>query len=114
MQETLIQSLGGEDPLEEEMATYSILVWEILWTEKHGGLQSRELQRVRHRWATEYANKHFKDSTCAVHLGREMMADRRAEAVLHIYLFLGHLSRFLLLWGGIQNSPKFQPTWSST
>ena len=49
MQETLIQSLGGEDPLEEEMATYNILVWEILWTEKHGGLQSMELQRVRHR-----------------------------------------------------------------
>ena len=35
MQETLVGSLGGEDPLEEEMAThYSILAWEIPWTEE--------------------------------------------------------------------------------
>ena len=41
MQETLIQSLGWEDPLEKEMATHSsILDWEIPWTEKLGGLQS--------------------------------------------------------------------------
>ena len=41
MQETWVQSLGWEDPLEEEMATHSIiLAWEILWTEKPGGLQS--------------------------------------------------------------------------
>ena len=33
------QSLGGEDPLEKEMATHSsILVWEIPWTEEPGGL----------------------------------------------------------------------------
>ena len=36
-----IQSLGGEDPLEEEMATHSsILAWKIPWTEKPSGLQS--------------------------------------------------------------------------
>ena len=41
MQEAYIQSLGREDPLEEEMATHSsILAWEISWTEKPGGLQS--------------------------------------------------------------------------
>ena len=41
MQETRVQSLGQEDPLEKEMAThYSILAWRIPWTEKHGGLQS--------------------------------------------------------------------------
>ena len=35
-----VQSLGGEDPLEEEMAThFSILAWEIPWTEGPGGLQ---------------------------------------------------------------------------
>jgi len=40
MQETQVSSLGGEDLLEKEMATYSsILAWEILWTEKPGGLQ---------------------------------------------------------------------------
>ena len=41
MQETLVGSLGGEDPLEEEMAThYSILAWEILCIEETGRLQS--------------------------------------------------------------------------
>ena len=44
MQETQIQSLGGEDPLVEEMATHSsIFAWEILWTEKPWGLQSTGL-----------------------------------------------------------------------
>ena len=40
-QETQVQSLGGEDPLEEDMATHSrILAWEIPWTEEPGRLQS--------------------------------------------------------------------------
>ena len=38
-QETWVQSLGREDPLEKKMATHSsILVWEIPWTEEPGGL----------------------------------------------------------------------------
>ena len=41
MQETWAQSLGQDDPLEEEMATHSsILAWEIPWTEEPGRLQS--------------------------------------------------------------------------
>ena len=41
MQETRIQSLGWEDPLEEEIATHSsILAWRTPWTEELGGLQS--------------------------------------------------------------------------
>ena len=54
MQETQVQSLGWEDPLEEDMATHSnILAWKILWTEKPGRLQSMGLQRVRgrHDWS---------------------------------------------------------------
>ena len=49
MQETLVQSLDWEDPLEEEMATHSsILAWEIPWTEEPGWeLQSMGSQRVR-------------------------------------------------------------------
>ena len=44
-----VQSLGREDFLKKEMATHSsILTWRIPWTEESGGLQSRELQRVRH------------------------------------------------------------------
>ena len=43
MQETWVRSLGGKDPLEEEMATHSsILAWEIPRTEKPGRLQSME------------------------------------------------------------------------
>ena len=52
MQETQqmrIQSLGQEDPLEEETATHSsILAWKISWTEDPGRLQSMWLQKVRH------------------------------------------------------------------
>ena len=41
MQETRVQFLGWEDPLEKEMATHSsILAWRIPWTEEPGGLQS--------------------------------------------------------------------------
>ena len=49
MLETWIQFLGGEDPLEGEMASHSsILAWEIPGTEEPGGLQSIGLQRVVH------------------------------------------------------------------
>ena len=46
MQETWVQSLGWEDPLEKGMAAhFSILDWEIQWTEKPGGLQSAGKQK---------------------------------------------------------------------
>ena len=49
LQETQVQSLGWEDSLEKEMAThFTILAWEMSWTEEPGGLQCMELQRVRH------------------------------------------------------------------
>ena len=49
MQETLVRSLGGEDPLEEGVATHSSsLAWRIPWTEKPGGQQSMGLQRIGH------------------------------------------------------------------
>ena len=49
VQETLVHSLGQEDPLEKEMATHSsIFAWRIPWTEKPGGLQSMGLQIAGH------------------------------------------------------------------
>ena len=49
VQETWVQSLGQEDPLEKEMATHSsTLVWKIPWTETPGRLQSMGSQRVGH------------------------------------------------------------------
>ena len=47
MQETWVQPLGWEDPLEKEMAThFNILALETPWTEESGGLQSVGSQRV--------------------------------------------------------------------
>ena len=49
IQETWVQSLGQEDPLEKEMAIHSsTIAWKIPWTEELGRLQSMGLQRVRH------------------------------------------------------------------
>ena len=55
-----VQSLGQEDPLEEEMVTHSsMLAWKIPWTETLGGLYSpwdcKELDRTE---ATEHTHKH--------------------------------------------------------
>ena len=53
MQETWVQSLGWDDPLEKGMATHSsILAWRIPWTEEPGRLQSMGSQRVGHDWET--------------------------------------------------------------
>ena len=49
VQETRVQSLGWEDPLEEGIATHSsILAWRTPWTEEPGGLQSMGSHRVGH------------------------------------------------------------------
>ena len=53
MQETQVQSLDKEVPLEKGMATHSsIPAWRTAWTEQPSGLQSTGLQRVGHNWAT--------------------------------------------------------------
>ena len=53
IQETWVQSLSKEDPLEKGMASHSsILLWRIPWTEEPGGLQSIGSQRVGHNRVT--------------------------------------------------------------
>ena len=53
MQETRVQSLGHEDPLEKGMATHcSSLAWRIPWTEEPGGIQSMGSQKVGQDFAT--------------------------------------------------------------
>ena len=48
VRETRVPSLGGDDPLEKEMAAHSsILAWEIPWTEELDGLQSMGSQKSR-------------------------------------------------------------------
>ena len=54
MQETLVRSLGQEDPLEKGMATHSsVFAWNIPWTEKPGGLQSH----LRVPWTAKRSNQ---------------------------------------------------------
>ena len=73
MQETSVQSLGWEDPLEEGIAVHSsILAWRNPWTEEPGRLQSMGLQRVGYDWVTNTSTLfalifllHFKPSTWA-------------------------------------------------
>ena len=70
MQEAWIWSLGWEDPMETGLVTFSsILTWRIPWTGEPGRLQSMELQRVRHDWATNY--KHIQTYTYTTFEGRE-------------------------------------------
>ena len=58
-QEMWVQSLGWEDPMEEEMATHSsILAWRSSQTEEPRGLQSMRLQTVGHDWVTKHKYTH--------------------------------------------------------
>ena len=59
MQETRVQSLGWDDPLEKGLATLSsILAWRIPWTEEPGGLQSMGSQRVGHTEQLSLSHTH--------------------------------------------------------
>ena len=58
MQETQVQALGWEDPLEKEMATHSsILAWEIPWTEEPGGLQSMGVTKSQTQLSDYHTHK---------------------------------------------------------
>ena len=60
MQETWVQSLGQENPLEDEMATHSsVLPKRIPWSEETGGLQSVGSQRVGHDLETEHEHTYM-------------------------------------------------------
>ena len=54
MQETQVQSMGWEDPLQKAMATHSsILAWEVPWTEKPDGYSPWSFKRIRHELVIE-------------------------------------------------------------
>ena len=75
-QELMVQRLGREDPLEEEMATHSSTPdWEIPWMEEAGGLWSMGLQRVRLDWTQAKL-----DVTCHV----SMVASRMQIKVTYL------------------------------
>ena len=80
MQETPVQFLGQENPLEKGMAIHSsILAWGIPWTEESGGLQSMWSQRVRHDWVT---NTHLFNTFNNCNL-----LEHVKECILQIYYF---------------------------
>ena len=58
--EMQVQSLGQEDPLEEETETYSsVLACETPWTEEPGRLQSVGSQKIEHNWAAEHIDQQW-------------------------------------------------------
>ena len=62
VQETWVQSLGLEDPLEREMETHSnILAWRILWAEEPGKLQSMELQQLDMTYRLNHRQNYFRE-----------------------------------------------------
>ena len=90
MQETQVQSLGWEDPLEKGMATpSSTFAWENSWTEDPGGLQSWG-QRVRHDWVT---------NTFSLLLLEDIIkVDWRGTNIICAALTAYSLGTFFLLW----------------
>ena len=55
-----VRSLDQEEPLEKKMAThFSVLAWQIPWTEEPSGLQSMGLQEIRHDWVSEHRGIHM-------------------------------------------------------
>ena len=94
MRETWVQSLGQEDPLEEEMATHSnTLAWKIPRMEEPGKLQSMGSQRVRHDWVTHWETVKDKEVyQTAVHgiaKNWTQLSDETARYNLHLTLFPG-------------------------
>ena len=67
VQETWVQSLGWEEPLEKGMAAHSsIVIWKIPWTEEPGGIQSTGSQRVGQDRVTEHSINFY--TSLGVHL----------------------------------------------
>ena len=92
IQETQVQILGQEAPLEEEMATHcSMLAWKIPWTEEPGRLQSMRSQRIRHDWAH-------------MHLCVHAHVYTHVHAIIYTHTFV-HKPRYKLVRG---HSPQKQ------
>ena len=104
MQETQVQSLGQEYPLEKGMTTHSsILPWRIPWTEKPDGLQPMGLQRVGHNWTTNTLIL----SNASIALLDFIMYIRKA-ALLPVKIIIKYslVDIFIFLYGKWQNKKK--------
>ena len=91
-QETWVQSLDLEDPLEKGMATHSsIRAWRIPWAENPGRLRSMGSQRIGHAWATNTHPHSYTYYNCS---GREQnekltfeSVDSRSDSLQSIFEF---------------------------
>ena len=93
MQEMRVESLGWEDPLEEEIGTHSsIIAWRIPWTEEPGGLQSMWSQRVMTEHSTAQA-----DFYVMLRMVQNKTIDGRIEVIIKITRSL-RLSRYIKLF----------------
>ena len=99
--ETWVHCLGWEDPLEEGMATHSsILAWRIPWAEEPEGLQSMELKRVGHDWATEHSTRPDPaDRHPSSFLGGQSLWLWHLFPVCWIYFFWTALLYIFIVWG---------------
>ena len=87
MQESRVQSLGRENPLEEEMATHSsILAWTLPWSEQPGGLQSMGRKRVGHY----FANKEQEQSLSGIVWKHEAMSRFQNSSLFFLKEWEGH------------------------
>ena len=74
MQGAQVQSLDGEVPLEEGMATHSnTLAWKISWREEPGGLQSTGLKKVRHVILSTHTGSHDNNNTDGILIRQKSM-----------------------------------------
>ena len=83
MQETWVQSLGCEDPLEKEMATHSsTLVWKIPWIEEHGRLQSMEWQSWIRLSDFTHSLTHSLTQGCYIKIKKVISEEKNLKLVL--------------------------------
>ena len=107
MQETQVQSLGREDPLEEETATHSsILAWRIPWTEEPGRLQSMGLPS--RTWLSVHAHAHARTHT-HIHTHRKVNLQRKTTN--KDWLIMAEISRNYP-WIHPENGSRIHYSWS--
>ena len=88
MQKTWVWSLGWGDPLEKEMAPlFSILTWEIPWTEELGRPQSLGSQRVGHDWAISLSLEPLKIKSATVSIVLPSICHEVMESDAMIFIF---------------------------
>ena len=101
-----VWSLGGEDPLEEGMATHSsILAWRIPWTEEPDGLESIGSQRVRHDWSNLAHSHSLSQRSVIQHLKSEHLLSCEWPNILVSKFF------YCLLFQLCTHKPLYQPTY---